>query len=263
MARRKHRESLQGVVGVPGLFSTAYSSVGSSIYYALGVVALYAMGATPIVLLIAGVLFAATAWSYAEATAALPGAGGAASFGSRAFNELVGFSAGWALLLDYVVVSAIAAFFVPHYLAEFWPQLRERPYSVLAGIVTVALLAVLNIAGSRQTAWLNWVLALLSLATQVLLIVVGFIFLFQPRMLIEQINFGVTPTWRQLLYAIPLGTVAYTGIDALSNMSEEAAAPRRDVPRAINLLVPLVVVLYLGLSLVALSALPWGRTWCP
>jgi APA family basic amino acid/polyamine antiporter len=256
MARRKHRESFERVVGLPGLFSTGYGSVGSSIYYALGVVALYAMGATPIVLLIAGVLFAVTAWSYAELTAAVPVAGGAASFGGRAFNELVGFCAGWALLLDYVVVSAIAAFFVPHYLAEFWPRLGDRPYSIIAGVVTVGLLAVLNIAGTRQTAWLSWALALLGLATQVLLIVVGFLLLFKPKMLIEQINFGLAPTWKQLLYAIPLGTVAYTGIDALSNMSEEAAEPRRDVPRAINLLAPLVVVLYVGLSFVALSALP-------
>src|ERR1039457_3262042 len=98
MARRKKREAhLHKVLGVPALFSTAYGNVGSSIYYALGVVALWALGVTPVVFLATGLLFCTTAWSYAEATAMVPEAGGSASFARRAFNEFVSFAAGWAL----------------------------------------------------------------------------------------------------------------------------------------------------------------------
>ncbi len=146
MARRKHREgeSLKKVLGVPALFSTAYGNVGSSIYYALGVVALYAMGATPIVFALTGLLFITTAWSYAEATAMVPEAGGSSSFARRAFNEFVSFGAGWALMLDYIVTIAISAFFVPHYMAVFWPALRTYPYDTIVGI------AVILVARRRQ-----------------------------------------------------------------------------------------------------------------
>ena len=115
MARRKHREGeeLHRVLGVPALFSTAYGNVGSSIYYALGVVAASAMGATPIVFVLTGMLFITIAWSYAEATAALPEAGGSASFARRAFNELVSFGIGWGQMLVYTATVAISALFVP------------------------------------------------------------------------------------------------------------------------------------------------------
>ena len=130
MARRKQREGqgLHKVLGVPALFSTAYGNVGSSIYYALGVVAAWALGLTPVVFMLTGLLFVTTAWSYAEATTMLPEAGGSSSFARHAFNEFVSFVAGWALMLDYIVTIAISAFFVPNYLAVVLadPQARGR-----------------------------------------------------------------------------------------------------------------------------------------
>jgi APA family basic amino acid/polyamine antiporter len=258
MARRKLREGqgLSRVLGVPALFSTAYGNVGSSIYYALGVVALAALGVTPVVFLVTGLLFCTTAWSYAEATAMIPEAGGSSSFARRAFNELVSFAAGWALLLDYIVTVAISAFFVPNYLAVFVPALKTQPYNAIGGIATIALLVVINVIGIKEAARLNIVLALLDLATQVLLMVVGVVLLLEPSMLIEQIQWGVAPTWHQLIYGISIGTIAYTGIETVSNMAEEAANPDRDVPRAINYVLVAVLVVYLGISMTALSAMP-------
>jgi len=256
LARRKHREAYQGTVGVGGLFSTAFGSVGSSIFYALGIVALYALGATWLVFLLAGLVFVLTAWSYAEATALHPEDGGAAGMARRAFNQLIGFGAGWALLLDYVITIAISAFFVPHYLATFWPALKQWPYSVVAGVAVVVVLAVVNIFGLKSPPRLGWLLALLVLLTQVLLIVVAFILLFEPRIVIDQVNFGVRPTWSQFLYAIPLGAVAYTGLDSISTMAPESWDPRRHIPRALNLLLPVTIVVSVGLALVGLSALP-------
>jgi basic amino acid/polyamine antiporter, APA family len=256
VARRKHRDNLTRAIGVPGLFSTAYGNVGSSIYYALGVVAAFALGLTPVVVLVTGLLFVMTAWSYSEATAMLPEAGGASSFARRAFNEFVSFGAGWALMLDYIITIAISAFFVPLYLASFWPILKVWPYNTLVGIGTIMVLVVVNIMGIKETARLNSVLAVLVLATQVALVIIGFILLFKPKILIDQIHLGVSPTWGQLLYAIPLGTVAYTGIETVSNMAEEASDPGRDVPRAVNLVLVAVVLVFTALSLVALSALP-------
>ena len=258
MARRKHREgeSLQKVLGVPALFSTAYGNVGSSIYYALGLVALWALGVTPVVFLLTGLLFCTTAWSYAEATAMVPEAGGSSSFGRRAFNEFVSFGAGWALMLDYIVTVAISAYFVPNYLAVFWPALKTFPYNSIGGIVTIVALVGINVIGIKEAARLNIVLALLDLGTQVLLMVLGVVLLLQPKLLIDQVHLGVAPTWAHLIYGISIGTIAYTGIETVSNMSEEAANPDKDVPRAINLVLIAVLVVYLGISMTALSAMP-------
>ena len=258
MARRKHREgeSLQKVLGVPALFSTAYGNVGSSIYYALGLVALWALGVTPVVFLLTGLLFVTTAWSYAEATAMVPEAGGSSSFGRRAFNEFVSFGAGWALMLDYIVTVAISAYFVPNYLAVFWPALKVQPYNSIGGIITIIALVGINVVGIKEAARLNIILALLDLGTQVLLMVMGVVLLLEPKMLIDQVHLGVAPTWTHLIYGISIGTIAYTGIETVSNMSEEAANPDKDVPRAINLVLIAVLVVYLGISMTALSAMP-------
>jgi len=258
VARRKHREgeSLQKVLGVPALFSTAYGNVGSSIYYALGLVALWALGVTPVVFLLTGLLFCTTAWSYAEATAMVPEAGGSSSFGRRAFNEFVSFGAGWALMLDYIVTVAISAYFVPNYLAVFWPALKTFPYNSIGGIVTILALVGINVIGIKEAARLNIILALLDLGTQVLLMVLGVVLLLQPKLLIDQVHLGVAPTWAHLIYGISIGTIAYTGIETVSNMSEEAANPGKDVPRAINLVLIAVLVVYLGISMTALSAMP-------
>src|SRR5438105_15600585 len=130
MARITER-GLRRSVGVPGLFATAYGNVGSSIYYALGLVALHALGLTPVIFMVAGGLFALTAKTYAEGAAMLPEAGGSSSFARQAFNELVSVFVGWAWSLDYILTIAISAFFVPHYLGAFWPALPHTPVDVL------------------------------------------------------------------------------------------------------------------------------------
>ena len=136
MARRIPRdESLARVHGVGALFSAAYGNVGSSIYYALGVTAAFALGLTPVAFVIAGLIFMATAATYAEATVMYPEAGGSASFARHAFNELVSFIAGWGQMLNYIITVAISAFFVPHYLAVFWPWLGNSPGDIIGGVV--------------------------------------------------------------------------------------------------------------------------------
>src|SRR6266542_4921484 len=154
MAQLKER-GLRRSIGVPGLFATAYGNVGSSIYYALGLVAAHALGLTPLVFLFAGGLFAMTAKTYAEGASMYPEAGGSSSFARHAFNELVSFFAGWGLSLDYVITIAISAFFVPHYLAVFVPALGHGPWDVFGGAAVVVLLALLNIRGIGESTKVN------------------------------------------------------------------------------------------------------------
>ncbi len=253
---RIETQGLRRTVGLGGLFATAYGNVGSSIYYALGLVAAYALGLTPVVFMLAGGLFALTAKTYAEGASMFPEAGGSSSFARHAFNELVSFFAGWALSLDYILTIAISAFFVPHYLGAFWPPLTHSPGDVIGGLIVVATLAWLNIRGIGESANLNFVLAIADLVTQVVIIIVGAFIVLKPSLLVHQVHLGTVPSYNHLIFALSLAMLAYTGIETVSNMAEEAQDPGRDVPRAVNLILIAVLGVYAGMTVVALSALP-------
>jgi basic amino acid/polyamine antiporter, APA family len=253
---RLSEHGLRRSVGVPGLFATAYGNVGSSIYYALGLVAAHALGLTPVVFMFAGGLFVLTAKTYAEGASMFPEAGGSSSFARHAFNDTVSFFAGWALSLDYIITIAISAFFVPHYLGAFFPALTHNPGDIIGGLVTIVLLAALNIRGLGESAKLNLFLAIADLCTQVLLVGLGFVLVLKPHLLINQVHLGLAPSWTQLVFALSIAMVAYTGIETVSNMAEEAKDPGHDVPKSINLVVIAVLGVYAGISVVALSALP-------
>jgi basic amino acid/polyamine antiporter, APA family len=257
MAQRIPRdESLSRVHGVGALFSAAYGNVGSSIYYALGVTAAFALGLTPVAFVISGLIFAATAATYAEATVMYPEAGGSSSFARHAFNELVSFVAAWGQMLNYTITVAISAFFVPHYLAVFWPWLGGSPGDIVGGAALIVALAFLNIRGSQESAKLNLVLAIADLATQVILVGIGLILVFSPEILIDNIQLGVAPTWSDFALGIAVGMIAYTGIETISNMAEEAKDAARTIPRSVGLTVAAVLGLYLLIPVVALSAMP-------
>src|SRR6202140_4310308 len=155
MPRRRRQQGLERVLGTPALFATAYGNVGSSIYYALGVTAAIALGLTPLVFVISGGIFAATAATYAEGTVRFPEAGGSSSFARHAFNELVSFGAAWAQMLNYIITIAISAFFVPHYLSIFWEPLKTNPWDVIVGVGVVVILVGINIVGVKEAAALN------------------------------------------------------------------------------------------------------------
>jgi APA family basic amino acid/polyamine antiporter len=247
---------LERVLGVGALFSTAYGNVGSSIYYALGVVAVFALGLTPVVYLIAGLIFVMTAMTYTEAATNFPEAGGSASFARRAFNEFTSFFAAWGQMLNYVITVAISAFFVPHYLGVFWEPLRDSPGDILGGIVIVVALSALNIVGVRESARVNLLLAVIDLATQILLVLLGIYLVLNFTTLIENVHLWQAPTFSNFVLSITVAMISYTGIETVSNMSEEVRDPRRLVPRSMRYVVLAVLVISVTIPAVALSALP-------
>ncbi len=186
-----------------------------------------------------------------------PEAGGSSSFARHTFNEFVSFGAGWALMLDYIITIAISAFFVPNYLADVLArpqdlalQLHRRHRS------SSPSWSAINIIGIKEAARLNIVLAILDLGTQMLLAIVGLFVFLSPKILITQIHLGIAPTWHQFIYGISIGTVAYTGIETISNMAEESSNPGRDVPRAVKFVLLAVLGVYFAISMVGLSAMP-------
>jgi basic amino acid/polyamine antiporter, APA family len=253
---RPPNRGLERVLGTGALFSTAYGNVGSSIYYALGLVAIFALGMTPVVFLIAGLIFACTAATYTEATTMFPEAGGSSSFARRAFNEFWSFFAAWGQMLNYIITVAISAFFVPHYLGVFWEPLGESPADIVGGILVIVLLAGLNVVGVKESAGLNVFLAVADFVTQLALVVVGVALVLSPETLVDNVDFGTAPTLSDFLIAIPVGMVAYTGIETISNMAEEARDYATTIPRGMVGVVVAVFAIYAFLPAVALSAMP-------
>jgi basic amino acid/polyamine antiporter, APA family len=254
--RRPKHQGLERVLGTGALFSTAYGNVGSSIYYALGLVAVFALGMTPVVFAIAGLIFLATAATYTEATTMYPEAGGSSSFARKAFNEFWSALTAWGQMLNYIITVAISAFFLPHYLGVFWEPLLTSPGDIVFAVGVVVLLAAINIRGAKEAATVNVVLAVADFLTQVALVVLGFILVLSPETLVENVDFGTAPTLSNFLIAIPVGMVAFTGIDTISNMAEEAQDYGKTIPRAMRGVVIAVMTISLTLPAVALSAMP-------
>lgn len=253
--RRIQRYRLRRVLGVPALFSAGYGNVGSSIYYALGIVALVAMGATPVALGIAGILFIFTALTYAEGSAMFPEAGGSASFARHGFNDLGGFTAGWALMLSYIVTISISALTIPPYLAHFWAPFKESAIiGTAASMGIILFLMSINIIGVKETSILNIGSAVLDITTQVSLVIIGFILLFDPVAVFHRI-IDNWPTLDNLVLGIALASIAYTGIETMSQMAEETRQPEKRVPRALVMMIAAVLVMFAGISLVSLSAM--------
>jgi basic amino acid/polyamine antiporter, APA family len=249
---------LQRVLDAPALFSVAYGEIASSIYVALGIIALHALGLTPEVLAIVGALFLVVSLSYAEGTTAIPETGGAATFVRRAFNDLAGFLTGWALFLDYLIVIALSALFMPHYLgaALKWESLEHNPWDVVIGVGVVFGIAAVRLV--RRSAFYRYgiVVAVLDLLTQLLLVVLGFGLLFSGDALTRGVTIGTHPSWHQILFALPLAMLAYTGLETVANLAEETREPGRDLPRSLFSGIGLVVLIYVAIALVALSAFP-------
>jgi APA family basic amino acid/polyamine antiporter len=246
---------LRRVLGIPGLFSIGYGNVGSSIYYALGIIVLVAMGSTPIVLAVAGILFIFTALTYAEGTAMYPEAGGSASFARHGFNDSVGFISGWALMLSYIVTIAISAFVIPPYLGYFWPPLKES--AVLGTSVSIGIiffLMIINVIGVRETSFINVTAAIFDLLVQLLIISLGLLFVFNFDFLVHNIKF-YWPSWENLVLGVALAAIAYTGVETMSQMAEETKRPAIRVPRALVLMIVTVLILFGGVSAVGLSAM--------
>ena len=249
---------LQRVLDAPALFSVAYGEIASSIYVALGIIALHALGLTPEVLALVGALFLVVSLSYAEGTAAIPETGGAATFVRRAFNDLAGFLTGWALFLDYLIVIALSAFFLPHYLGAAFKigSLSHHPWDLVVAVGVIVGVSLIRLV--RRSAFYRYgiVVAVLDLITQVGLVALGFGFLFSGDALTRGVSIGSSPSWHQIAFALPLAMLAYTGLETVANLAEETREPGRDLPRSLFSGIGLVVVIYVAIGLVALSAFP-------
>jgi APA family basic amino acid/polyamine antiporter len=246
------------VLDAPALFAVAYDEIGSSIYFALGIIAAQALGLTPVVLFASGVLFLIVSLSYAEGTAALPQAGGAATFTRRAFNDLAGFTVGWLLFLDFLIVIALSTLFLPHYLAAALsaPSLTESPWDVIVAVGVIAAIVGARLVRHSRIHTAALVLAVLDISVQLLVIVLGLAIFFSPEVLTSGFDLAVDQSWNDLFFALPLAMLAYTGLETVANLAEETREPGKVLPRSLFSSIGLVVVTTVLIAVVAVTAFP-------
>jgi basic amino acid/polyamine antiporter, APA family len=245
-------------LGVPGLFVAVYSAVGFSIYFSLGVVADRGLGLTPLIFLAAGLLFVLTTLSYVEGGAMFRERGGSSSFARHAFNELIAFIAGWAILIDYLIVAALAAISVPHYLEPISSDLAEPGWEIgVAGLVILAacLLNVFNVTGRGRYRWLS-VLALADIALQLAVIGVGALAVLHPDRLTDQLHLFTDPSIKDIVYAAVVAMLAYAGIEAASDLAPDIEVEPRDLKRIVSVGAVAVPLVYAGMAAIALMAVP-------
>jgi basic amino acid/polyamine antiporter, APA family len=244
-------------LGQPALFAIIYISVASAIYFSLGVVAQRALGLTPFVYLLAGVFFVLACMTYVEGASLHQDRGGATVFARYAFNELISFVAGWMILLDYTILIAVTSFSATNYLAAFYAPLGRGTQEAALCFGIILYVAIRNIRGFSKTR-VNRIAALViaDIGIQVLVIVLGLFAFFNLHAITDTIHFGSTPTWGDTVFALGVATVVFTGLESASGLSGELAVGRRGLKRLVGAAAIAVVLVYTGIGVVAVSALP-------
>jgi basic amino acid/polyamine antiporter, APA family len=249
---------MRRALGVPFLYAAASSAVGFSVYFSIGVVADRGLGLTPLIFLAAGLMFAVTSLSYVEGGAMLRERGGSSAFARHAFNELISFIAGWAILIDYLIVLAAAAITVSHYLTPISGQFSGGDAELAVAVVVIGLAAILNVANvtGRNRQHRLVLLALADLGLQLLVIIVGLIVVFHPDRLTDQLDLFTTPSVRDIVFSAVIATIAYAGIEAASDLAPDLEFEQADLRRVLAVGSVLVPLMYAGIAAIALMAVP-------
>ncbi len=258
------KRALPSALGVPGLLAIGYGSVGPAVFYSAGIVAAYALGATPIAFAIAGLIFAVTALTYAEGASMFPESGGAAAFARHAFNDFVGFVAGWALLLAGVVTVAITAFAAVHYLGWFFVPLRDVRVGASVAMGLVAVLITIHSLGVRGFDRLNQVTVAFGFVTLAIVAIAAAVLLSPAPFGPGQPAASGQPTASALVYGVSIALIGFTGIDSFARMPREARNPAKNLPVAVYLTIGAVLEVTVGINMVAIRALApheLGSTW--
>jgi APA family basic amino acid/polyamine antiporter len=255
-SRRDAFVTIERRVGAPRLFATAYSTVGSSIYFALGVVAAYALGLTPLVFLVASLLFVLTTLTYFEGMTLHPERGGSAVMARYAFNELLSFVAGWAILLDFLILIAIATLSIGHYLTAFWSHLGDDGLDLVIALFALFVVARYNFLGKAPRGRRSAALAIIDLALVLLIVVLGLATAFDPGAITDTVHLGTVPRWSDFLFGMTVAVIAYTGIEAAANLAPEVRVRRSALRKTVSAGAVAVVTVFVGMSIVALMAQP-------
>jgi APA family basic amino acid/polyamine antiporter len=249
---------IRRLLGVPWLFAVAYSAVGFSLYFAIGVVADRGLGLTPLIFLAAGVLFVLTTLTYTEGSVMFFEPGGSTTMARYGFNELISFVAGWAILIDYVIVIALAAITVPHYLSPISESFAKSGGEIATAAAVIAVIAAINVRGiiGRRRQRVLVILALADLALMLAVVGVGVAVAFEPDLLTAELDPFTSPSLEDVIYALVIATVAFAGIEAASDLAPELEFEPGDLKRVLTAGAVSVPLIYAAMAAVALMAVP-------
>jgi APA family basic amino acid/polyamine antiporter len=253
----RSRVTMRRSIGSPVLFTVVYTSLASAIYFSLGVIAGHALGLTPLVFLLAALLFVLTAMTYVEGASLHQDRGGSTVFARYAFNELVSFIAGWAILLDYIILIAVCAFSATQYLRVFWHPLGHSTEALLLALGFIAIVVLGNIRGfgsgrSRRVG----LLVAGDLVMQLLIVVIGLVLFFNPGKLLDPIHLGSAPKWSDLVFALTVAVISFTSLESAAGLAGEVRIGRRGLKHMVGSGAATVIFGYVGIALVAITALP-------
>jgi APA family basic amino acid/polyamine antiporter len=244
-------------LGEPALFAITLSAVVAGLYVTVGVVAEDALGLTPVVFLVAGLFLVATLLTYIEGSSLHVERGGASSIARYAFNELWSFVAGWAILLDYMIVMAISAIAITRYVGGIWDGADDgvAQVAILAGCF--AFVIGQNIRGlSAERLGTVLRLSLLNILVLAVLTVLALAQHFDAGALADSVDLGAIPTWEDAFFAVGVATVAAIGIEAASGLAGEVRVGRRGLRRFAIAGAGMTLLLLVAVSLAAIMALP-------
>ncbi len=285
MSATTEEQALRREIGWYGSFAMGYADVGADIYVAMGLVALFAAGASPLAFLIASVTYAATGLAYSELATTYPYAGGAQVYAMKAFNDLAGFVAGWAVMLDYTVDIALFSLASAGYLSYFFPSVSAGhivvtlgsvtlsiPYLGLVAAVLVTALLIVNIIGIRESSFFNQILVSLGLLVGTLILVSALLLAFRPAEFLSQLWIFGSPSphpniayslpslgvqEQNFIYGVTIAMTSFIGIESIAQAAEETRRPDRWIPRANKLSIVSVVIFAVGLSAVSMGIMGW------
>ncbi|MEM2964204.1 MAG: amino acid permease [Candidatus Bathyarchaeia archaeon] len=280
-------QSLKRDVGWYGSFSMGYADVGADIYVALGLVAFYAAGASPLAFAVASITYICTGFAYGELATAYPYAGGAQVYAMKAMNDLVGFIAGWAVMLDYTVDIALFSLATAGYLSFFIPWVKSATLTLtflglnlkltalgLVSFLLVMALIGVNLLGIKRASALNELLVALDLVVESIILLFGAALAFNLGLFISQIGVlgadqvfqniayafrGLDYRKQNFIYGITLAMCSFIGIESISQAAEETKRPYKWIPRATKLSILAVLIFAITLSSVAMGMVPWTR----
>jgi APA family basic amino acid/polyamine antiporter len=266
----EENHSLRRAVGVWGSYTWGYADVGADVYVALGIVMAAAQGATNVAFLFAGLVYVMVGLAYTELAAAYPMAGGGQFYVLRGLGDFWGFVAGWAVLLDFTIDIALFALASAGYINFFFPILNTRvnisllglsfpgvqPILIFEATFFVVMLTLLNIMGVRESSKFNEVLGALDVVSESTILFFGFLFAFNPTLLVHQMLFA-WPDPYHLAYGASLAIISFVGLESISQASQETIRPGKVVPRTSIALILTVLVYALAFSNLSLAMLPW------
>jgi APA family basic amino acid/polyamine antiporter len=249
-------EPLRRGLGSPVLFGLVQAFLAAALYFSLGLAVERTGGWTWIVYAAAAGFFVVTMLSYVEGASLHQERGGATVIARYAFNELWSFVAGWAILLDYIILVALTGFVATDYLGVFAPPLDSGTPEFLLALVLILIVAAINVRGLDPVRFSRVaIIGIADLAVQVLIVGFGIAFLLEPDLLTAPSTVGGSPGLDDLAFSFTLAIVAFTGLDASSGFAGQVAVSRRGLRRLVLARGLAVLIPYVGITIVASSTL--------